>query len=106
MALVAGVALVAQITPLFVQRARIEVARPGEALHPDLQRPATKDTTNEVAAMTEEAREALEDITRAVAEASNATTAAERLRHLLDLAVCEVEVMAESGNPSELEWLP
>ena len=56
--------------------------------------------------MTEEAREALEDITRAVAEASNATTAAERLRHLLDLAVCEVEVMAESGNPSELEWLP
>lgn len=42
---VAGVALVAQITPLFVQRARIEVLRPGEALHPDLQRPATKDTT-------------------------------------------------------------
>jgi len=49
--------------------------------------------------MTDEAKEALEDVTRAVADASRVTTPAERLKHLLELVLAEVSVLDEQANP-------
>ena len=44
--------------------------------------------------MTDEAREALEDVTRAVAEASSVTTPAERLELLLRLVDAECDLLS------------
>ncbi len=53
--------------------------------------------------MTDEAKEALEDVTRAVADASRVTTPAERLKHLLELVLAEVSVLDEQANPTDAE---
>ena len=56
--------------------------------------------------MTDEAREALEDITRAVVEASQVTTGVQRLGHLLALAKAELDVLGGDGYEEARTEIP